>query len=330
MEDGPTVYQDDPANDEEAMSMLLRTSEERVRSLSSLEEFEKPRSRRWKIFYCTGVAICLSVFLLLMLNKFIFQKAPPFKRCWLYPSSHACDPTNNWYDVDSGPDAVANDPDRLHEIPQYVLDYAPLVHLFPEEPFWPCDMAEHLLHITPELNYTPIEDRLPAPNLTNLDMFNFYEKGRNVFLTSNDNVEDRPDWLAGDKNIPRANDNDTAPTSTSQSIIRMAQAALLKNRKGGRSDAPAVLVVLNKGHGVVDAFWFYFYSYNLGNVVLNVRFGNHVGDWEHTLVRFQHGKPKAVFVSEHNFGSAYSYGAVEKIGKRVSRVNAASSNLMLI
>lgn len=281
------------------------------------------------MIYCTGVAICLSIVLLLMLNKFVFQKAPPFKRCWLYPSSHACDPTNNWYDVDSGPEAVANDPDRLYEIPQYVLDYAPLVHLFSEEHFWPCDMAEHLLHITPELNYTPIEDRLPPPNLTNLDMFNSYEKGRNVFLTSNDNVEERPDWLAGDKNIPRAIDNDTAPTSTSQSIIRMAQAALLKNRKGGRSDAPAVLVVLNKGHGVVDAFWFYFYSYNLGNVVLNVRFGNHVGDWEHTLVRFQNGKPKAVFVSEHNFGSAYSYGAVEKIGKRVSRVNAASSNLML-
>lgn len=85
---------------------------------------------------------------------------------------------------------------------------------------------------------------------------------------------------------------------------------------GGRSSAPAVLVVVPKEHGVVDAFWFYFYSFNQGNQVLNVRFGDHVGDWEHSVVRFQHGVPKAVFLSEHNFGEAYSYGAVEKIGRR--------------
>jgi hypothetical protein len=89
---------------------------------------------------------------------------------------------------------------------------------------------------------------------------------------------------------------------------------------GGRSDAPAVLVVVPKGDGVVDAFWFFFYSYNLGNAVFNVRFGNHVGDWEHTVVRFQHGEPKAVFFSEHSFGEAYTYDAVEKIGKRVGDI----------
>lgn len=90
--------------------------------------------------------------------------------------------------------------------------------------------------------------------------------------------------------------------------------------QGGWSRAPATLVVVQKSHGVVDAFWFFFYSYNLGNQVLNVRFGNHVGDWEHTLVRFQHGEPKAVYFSQHESGEAYSYAAVEKIGKRVSHV----------
>ncbi len=59
-------------------------------------------------------------------------------------------------------------------------------------------------------------------------------------------------------------------------------------------------------------------------MVLNVRFGNHVGDWEHILVRFQHKKPKAVFFSEHYWGEAYSYKAVEKIGIRVSRVEFSS------
>jgi hypothetical protein len=94
---------------------------------------------------------------------------------------------------------------------------------------------------------------------------------------------------------------------------------------GGRSDAPAVLVVVPKGDGVVDAFWFFFYSYNLGNTVFNVRFGNHVGDWEHTTVRFHNGVPKAIFFSEHAGGEAYTYEAVEKIGKRVCVVSMTRS-----
>ena len=73
-----------------------------------------------------------------------------------------------------------------------------------------------------------------------------------------------------------------------------------------------------KDDGVVDAFWFFFYSFNKSNSVFNVVFGNHVGDWEHTTVRFQHGVPKAIFFSEHSFGEAYTWEAVEKSGKRVS------------
>lgn len=113
------------------------------------------------------------------------------------------------------------------------------------------------------------------------------------------------------------------------------QPELLKDRRrfegkkvvGGRSDAPAVLVVVPKGDGVVDAFWFFFYSYNLGNTVFNVRFGNHVGDWEHTTVRFHNGVPKAVFFSEHAFGEAYTWDAVEKIGRRVSYAGSCDHNL---
>ena len=85
-----------------------------------------------------------------------------------------------------------------------------------------------------------------------------------------------------------------------------------KPKPGGRSSAPALLVVVPKGNGVVDAFWFFFYSYNLGNTVFNLRFGNHVGDWEHTVIRFVDGKPDLVFLSEHNFGEAYAWHAIEK------------------
>ena len=208
----------------------------------------------------------------------------------------------------------ADDPRALHKIPQYVLDYAPLVHLYSEEKFWPCDIKEHLFHVTPELNYTPIPG-LPQLNLTNLDLLNQFEKGRNVFLTSNDNVEERPDWLSGEINIPDDYTNDAKANPTKSQSTR---AHIRKQSHGGHSDAPAVLVTVDKGDGIVDAFWFFFYSYNLGNLVFNIRFGNHIGDWEHTLIRFEHGVPKVVFVSEHFFGTAYSFSAIEKIRNRVS------------
>ena len=247
------------------------------------------------------------------------------------------------------------------EIPGYVFKYAPLVHLFSGEQFWPCDIAEHLYHITPKLNYTSVQPVWQHPKLTDLDGLNKWERGRHVYLTSNDNVEDRPAWLEGAKNIPttipRAPDGDgdgIRPEEVSDvgsegskgdqndwmdagqgsgkvkdtngkgkgkvyrvhDELRKPRSSVKEQLVGGRSDAPAVLIVVDKGHGVVDAFWFYFYSFNLGNTVLNVRFGNHVGDWEHSMIRFKHGKPKAVFFSEHNFGSAYHYDAVEKIGVR--------------
>lgn len=275
----------------------------------------------------------------------------------------------------------------VNQIPSYVFEYAPLVHLFSGEQYWPCDIAEHLDHITPQLNYTPIQSATDHPTLKDLNKYNEYQHGRWVFLTSNDDVEGHPDWLGGEKNIPSTPDNsddefldndgwvhhpgrtfyqglkdalgdtkqwfgaednfaDDTDMRESATAAR-AHAEVLKEAtikyhtelkrdgdvaarriRGGRSDAPAVLIVIDKGHGVVDAFWFFFYSFNLGNAVFNIRFGNHVGDWEHSAVRFHHGKPKAVFFSEHNFGSAYSYDAVEKMGKRPVIYSAVGSHAM--
>ncbi|KAJ5101504.1 hypothetical protein NUU61_003726 [Penicillium alfredii] len=266
------------------------------------------------------------------------------------------------------------------QIPGYVFEYAPLVHLYSGEQFWPGDIAEHLYHTTPTLNYTPIQARWDHPTLRDLDGLNQWENGRHVFLTSNDDVQTRPPWLEGEKNIPRTEEgrmqeswadwdsrvdgeppDDTEEnraqwfdlnnppdqdatsehdTPSTEESLR-AQEALkeeLRRRYGGkpvrsegaegRSDAPAVLLVMDKGNGVVDAFWFYFYSFNLGNTVVNVRFGNHVGDWEHCLVRFHHGKPKALFFSAHQGGDAYSYEAVEKIGQRPVIYSAEGSHAM--
>ena len=263
-----------------------------------------------------------------------------------------------WTKGKSRPEHWSNHERVLREIPKYVLDYAPLVHLYSGEQFWPCDAAEHLIHTTPHLNYTPLQARSEHPNLTNLNELNKWNRGRFIYLKSDDDVEDRPGWLGGEKNIPESPSgsgikNEKAGSGEWLDVYpheeptdanidwsevgkgsfreqggerhnpgrvhnRAVETQLQTRTKSGRSDAPAVLVVVDKGHGVVDAFWFYFYSFNLGNVVLNVRFGNHVGDWEHSMVRFHHGKPKAIFLSEHNFGEAYTYEAVEKRGKRVS------------
>ncbi|KAI1625240.1 hypothetical protein EDD37DRAFT_629152 [Exophiala viscosa] len=291
-----------------------------------------------------------------------------------------------WTEGNDRPEDWADDERVLREIPDYVMEYAPLVHLYSGEQFWPCDIAEHLYHITPTLNYTPVRSGQDHLTLQNLDRLNEYQPPRWVYLTSNDNVEERPAWLEGEKNIPSEpsdvndlfEDNDgwvhkpgrtyvqgmkhaisdlkdwltpevgegnsaddfraseTAQSEQDEDARRIHQELKRSTTRdhtqekfrGGRSGAPAVLVTVNKGHGIVDAFWFFFYSFNLGNVVLNVRFGNHVGDWEHTAVRFQHGEPKAVFFSEHNFGSAYTYDAVEKLGKRPVIYSAYGTHAM--
>lgn len=101
-----------------------------------------------------------------------------------------------------------------------------------------------------------------------------------------------------------------------------------KPDEDGYSSAPAILVVVDKGSGVVDAFWFFFYSYNLGQTVLGIRFGNHVGDWEHTMIRFENGVPRGIFFSEHEGGQAYAWNAVEKRGDRPVLYSAVGSHAM--
>ncbi|KAH0538110.1 hypothetical protein FGG08_005272 [Glutinoglossum americanum] len=247
--------------------------------------------------------------------------------CSIVYLQSASNKVSSWKEGKTGLHELSSDGRLLREIPQYVLDHAPLVHLYSGEQFWPCDIGKHLIHTTPYLNYTPLQARSQHPKLTDLDGFNQYDGGRFIFLQSDDNVEERPGWLGGKKNIPSEptdgdDDDDDGDISGTVNIQRLMdeidpqKAIESRQLRGGRSDAPAVLLVVDKGDGIVDAFWFYFYSYNLGNVVLNIRFGNHVGDWEHSLVRFQHGIPKAVFFSEHSGGEAYSYEAVEKLGKR--------------
>jgi len=322
-----------------------------------------------------------------------------------------------WSSGEEDPDSWSEEERKLRDIPQYVLDHAPYVHLFSGEEFWPSDIAEHLVHMSPRLNYTIIEGMEENRNLTNIHELNDIEGGRHgrfVYLQSDDNVEERPEWLTSTENIPNSPDpvqdieldvqwpdeeSTTEPDleSAEQQTLTSDEHAssigipfpslteltpstngrcggnsgftcegsrfgkccsihgwcgrsdeycesycdplhgkcidplhpptqphpdLRKHKRDfggaqnrptlGKSKAPAILIVADKGNGTVDAFWFYFYSFNLGQKVFNIRFGNHVGDWEHTMIRFQDGKPESVALSEHDFGSAYSWHALEK------------------
>ncbi|KAI0806228.1 hypothetical protein BC629DRAFT_1590632 [Irpex lacteus] len=159
-------------------------------------------------------------------------------------------------------------------VPSFVLQYAPLSYLHSQEKYWPADIADHLTHVTPQQDNKNVADSVDFSSIGSL--------GSDVYLTSKDDVGSHPAWLGG------------IPTDST-----------------GFTDAPATIIVANKADGVTDAFYFYFYSYDHATY-LDLQFGDHVGDWEHSAVRFVNGEPTLVYLSAHSGGSAYNFSAVEK------------------
>ncbi|KAH8589402.1 hypothetical protein B0O99DRAFT_334529 [Bisporella sp. PMI_857] len=261
------------------------------------------------------------------------------------------------------PEDFHGDEKVLREVPQFVLDHAPLIHLYSGEQFWPSDIADHLKHTSPHHNYTLMHNisERTVNNLHELNNGEGWRRGRFLFMKSKDDVEQRPKWLSSayNKPVPYEGEEEEEEVNTYTEFVDMDTSSPemqewydpyghgkakhkiaapfsssprpqpkpeLKRRNhnprkykpidkpapSGRSPAPVVLILVDKGNGILDAFWFYFYSYNLGTTVLNIRFGNHIGDWEHSLIRFHHGVPKAVFFSAHSGGTAFSYNSVEK------------------
>lgn len=201
------------------------------------------------------------------------------------------------FEVGSHPEESWTSEERAkREIPSYVIEYAPYVFLHEEERYWPSDAAEHLFHSSLRLGADQHELpwNLSLATIGRLNDVSGGSSGHDVFLTSNDDPESRPEWILSRRNRPGY--NTTAETDYSR--------------------APTVLICVPKRDDILDAFFFFFYSFNEGNTVFGTRYGNHVGDWEHTMVRFQHGKPQALYLSRHSWGSAFTYDAMEKIGKR--------------
>lgn len=184
-------------------------------------------------------------------------------------------------------------------IPSYVTRYAPLVWLDENEEFFPSSLLAHVEHTNPTINYSTITPHIPL-NLANLHLLNAFGDfgGLDVYLTAKEDVTTAPLWLTG-----------TKPDS-----------------KGMTASTSAAIICVPHDNGTLDAFYTYFYSYNRGATVLGHELGNHVGDWEHNMIRFQNGTPTAVWYSQHGGGQAFSYSAVEKIGVRPIGYSARGSH----
>ncbi|CAH0045708.1 unnamed protein product [Clonostachys solani] len=185
-----------------------------------------------------------------------------------------------------------------YDCPDYVAKHAPIVWLHSDDAYLPSDLLTHVQHTTPKIDGKLIKDKLPALNLDNLDLLNNY---RDVALASNDDPLSNPAWMRG-----------TAP-----------------DKDGRIHDAtPCVVILVDNPFNDVDAFYFYFYSFDQGPNITQVmhplervvkggkvghgmHFGNHVGDWEHNMIRFKDGKPVGIWYSQHRDGAAYQWGDPE-------------------
>lgn len=174
-------------------------------------------------------------------------------------------------------------------LPDYVLKYAPLSRLHTSEKYFPADIAEHLKHVEPQVDRKAIASAVSFDTIGSL--------GSDVFLTSKDNVDKKTaSWFYGVK-----------PDST------------------GYTSSPGTIIAVPKANGVVDAFYFYFYSYDHAEF-LDIQVGDHVGDWEHTMVRFINGQPDSIYLSAHSSGSAYKYSALQSSNGRAVTYIAEGSH----
>lgn len=167
--------------------------------------------------------------------------------------------------------------------------YAPLVYLSSLDAYRPSDIAAQLANTQPEVNFTVVDGAGSPLTLNNLNSLNELG-GADVYLTSEDDVEANPAWLLGQS----------------------------PNGDGKTDDAVTCAIIVNDhGAGLVDVFYMYFYAYNFGGVYFGLNVGNHVGDWEHNMIRFQSGTPQALWYSQHAEGQAFKYDVLEKQGDRV-------------
>ena len=131
------------------------------------------------------------------------------------------------------------------------------MYLQSKEEYLPSELETQLKHTHPVTKATKdaagvkITD-CPSPlTLNNLDALNAHG-GKDVYLTSNDDVTKDPAWMKG-----------VRPDASGKTV-------------GAKS---CCIVVNDHGTGTVDAFYMYFYAYNKGQTIFGKELGDHVGDW---------------------------------------------------
>lgn len=175
---------------------------------------------------------------------------------------------------------------------------APKVWLQSQDPYFPSDIGAQLAHTTPEINFNVVNGAPSPLTLNNLASLNAIG-GQSIYLTSVDDITTSPLWLNG----------------------------VMPDGNGKTNGATSCTVVVNDhGNGNVDAFYFYFFAFNQGNTVFGQEIGDHVGDWEHNMIRFEDGVPQAIWYSQHSYGQAFTYSAVEKQGVRPITYSAKGSH----
>jgi hypothetical protein len=167
-----------------------------------------------------------------------------------------------------------------HGVPEFVVKYAPMVFLYSEDPWKPSDISTQLNNTEPRVDF-----KVVSQQPTTLDNLSFLNNlgGGNVYLTSKIKpyASPVPGYLFG----------------------------VLPNAEGKTEGAVSSTIIVNDhGDGTVDAFYFYFYAFDRGALSI----GNHVGDWEHSMIRFVNKTPSALWYSQHSAGQAFKYSAVQK------------------
>ena len=146
----------------------------------------------------------------------------------------------------------------------------------------PSDIGAQLDNTFPALNFTAatIPTDVSSPlSLSDLALLNAIGNCTDfdtcpIYLTSKDNVTANPPWLYG-----------VLPDPVTFETVNARSCAIIVN---------------DHGKGLVDAFYMYFYAFNMGETVFGQVLGDHVGDWEHSMVRFVNGTPSAVWLSQHD------------------------------
>lgn len=187
------------------------------------------------------------------------------------------------------------------------------MYLHSTETYFPSDIGAQLENTQPEIDYSVITGLTPTTlTLDNLNSSLAQFSGSQLYLTSKDNIGTNPVWLNG-----------------------------VKPDAQGRTGSAAACAVIVNDHasddsGYVDVFYMYFYAFNYGTFITFLNsliaidpfpIGNHVGDWEHTMIRFDsNGTPQSMWFSQHDNGEAFTYDALEKSGIRPVAYSANGSH----